>query len=74
MGNETLLKELWASDQASTMTNRAACEIERLNEEVRLAPHAAIAAIAFAIKDDDCADFLRSWNEGIFEAIRRERP
>lgn len=74
MGNETLLKDLWASDQASTLTNRAAREIERLNEEVMAAPYAAVAAIAFAIEDDDGKAFLRCWNEGDFEAIRREWP
>lgn len=74
MKNEMLLKELWASDQASTLTNRAAREIERLNEEARFAPHASVAAIAFALQDDDCEAFLRCWNEGDFEAIRREWP
>jgi hypothetical protein len=74
MENETLIKELWASDQASSLTNRAAREIERLNEEVKVAPHAAVAAIEFALKDDDCEAFLRCWNEGNFDAIRREWP
>ena len=74
MGNETLLKELWASDKASTLTNRAAREIERLNDEVQFAPHASVAAIAFALEDDDCKAFLRCWNGGDFDAIRREWP
>jgi hypothetical protein len=74
MENETLVKELWASDQASSLTNRAAREIERLNEEVKAAPHAAVAAIAFALEDDGCEEFLRCWNEGDFDAIRREWP
>jgi hypothetical protein len=32
------------------------------------------AAIQFALKDDDGMQFLRLWNEGEFDAIRREWP
>jgi hypothetical protein len=74
MENETLVKELWASDQASSLTNRAAREIERLNEKVKAAPHAAVSAIAFALEDDDGEAFLRCWSEGDFDAIRKEWP
>ena len=74
MDNQELINELWASDQASSLTNRAAREIERLNEEVEAAPDAAVAAIAFALENGDCEDFLRCWSEGDFDAIRREWP
>jgi hypothetical protein len=68
------LDELWASSQASVLTNRAAREIERLNDELKYSGHAAVAAIAFALQDDDCKEFLRCWNDGNFEAIRNEWP
>ena len=36
--------------------------------------NAAVAAIQFALETDDGMAFLRCWNEGNFEAIRREWP
>lgn len=36
------------------------------------APYAAVAAIEFALKDDDGLIFLRLWNDGEFEVIRAE--
>lgn len=35
---------------------------------------AAVAAIAFALEDSEGMAFLRCWNEGNFDAIRREWP
>ncbi len=35
---------------------------------------AAVAAIQFALETDDGLAFLRCWNEGNFDAIRREWP
>ena len=35
---------------------------------------AAVAAIAFALKTDDGLTFLRLWNEGEFDVLRREWP
>lgn len=35
---------------------------------------ASVAAIQFALETDDGLDFLRLWNEGEFDAIRREWP
>lgn len=35
---------------------------------------AAVAAIAFALGDDDGLTFLRLWNEGEFDVIRKEWP
>lgn len=35
---------------------------------------AAVAAIQFALADDDGMTFLRLWNEGEFDVIRREWP
>lgn len=35
---------------------------------------AATAAIQFALSDDDGEDFLRYWNEGEFDVIRRNWP
>lgn len=72
MENETLIKELWASDQASSLTNRAAREIERLNEEVKLAPHTAVAAIEVATKDDDCDGDNKEWIERAAEKYDSE--
>lgn len=37
-------------------------------------PNAAVAAIAFALATEEGMDFLECWNEGNFEAIRREWP
>lgn len=37
-------------------------------------PTPGIAAIAFALETDDGLEFLRCWNEGDFDAIRREWP
>ncbi len=36
--------------------------------------NAAVAAIQFALETDDGLTFLRCWNEGNFDAIRREWP
>ena len=36
--------------------------------------NAAVAAIQFALQCDSGIDFLRCWNEGEFDAIRREWP
>lgn len=36
--------------------------------------NAAVAAIVFALKDDDGLNFLQCWNEGNFSAIRKEWP
>lgn len=35
-------------------------------------PNAAVAAIQFALETDDGLAFLRCWNEGNFDTIRRE--
>lgn len=37
-------------------------------------PDAAVAAIQFTLNDEDGLQFLRLWNEGDFDAIRREWP
>ena len=34
----------------------------------------AVAAIAFALEDDDGIEFLRYWNEGEFDILRRNWP
>lgn len=36
--------------------------------------NAAVAAIQFALETDEGLEFLRCWNEGNFDAIRREWP
>jgi len=36
--------------------------------------NAAVAAIQYALETDDGLVFLRCWNEGNFDAIRREWP
>lgn len=36
------------------------------------APYAAVAAIEFALKDDDGLIFLQLWHEGDFDTIRAE--
>ncbi|MFJ3114964.1 hypothetical protein ACIPI6_00395 [Pseudomonas protegens] len=36
------------------------------------APYAAVAAIEFALKDEDGLIFLQLWNDGEFDAIRAE--
>ena len=36
--------------------------------------NAAVAAIQFALETDEGLAFLRCWNEGNFDAIRREWP
>lgn len=41
---------------------------------VVLANDAAVAAIQFALDDDDGMQFLRLWNEGEFDVIRDEWP
>jgi hypothetical protein len=42
MKNKDLLLELWESDQACALTNRAAREIERLNDELKSFGNAAV--------------------------------
>lgn len=39
-----------------------------------MANDAAVAAIQFALDDDDGMQFLRLWNAGDFDVIRREWP
>ncbi|MNW14225.1 hypothetical protein D3C71_2123940 [compost metagenome] len=39
-----------------------------------MANDAAVAAIQFALDDADGMQFLRLWNEGDFDVIRREWP
>lgn len=34
----------------------------------------AVAAIQFALETDDGLSFLRCWNEGDFDAVRRDWP
>ena len=41
------------------------------NEKINK-PHAAVAAIQFALETDEGLAFLRCWNEGNFDAIRPE--
>ena len=36
--------------------------------------NAAVAAIQFALETDDGLTFLRCWNQGDFDVIRREWP
>lgn len=36
--------------------------------------NAAVSAIQFALEDDDGIDFLRYWNEGDFDVLRRNWP
>jgi hypothetical protein len=45
--------------------------LERNNMQTQ---NAAVAAIQFALETDEGLAFLRCWNEGNFEAIRREWP
>lgn len=35
-------------------------------------PNAAVAAITYALNNDDPISFLRCWNEGNFDALRNE--
>lgn len=43
-------------------------------EDVLQGADAAVSAIQFALNDDDGMQFLRLWNEGDFDVIRREWP
>lgn len=45
-----------------------------LNDITEVNADAAVAAIQFTLNDDDGMQFLRLWNEGDFDAIRREWP
>jgi len=54
---------------------------QRCEAALKIAPElnefgsdAAVAAIAFALKDMEGMAFLRCWNEGDFDAIREEWP
>ncbi|MBP3998332.1 hypothetical protein [Pseudomonas koreensis] len=46
----------------------------QLGEADLLRPDAAVAAIQFALDDDDGMQFLRLWNDGDFDVIRSEWP
>ncbi len=46
--------------------------IEKM-EEIPMA-NAAVAAIQFALETDDGLSFLRLWNEGEFDVLRKEWP
>lgn len=51
-----------------------AAAVDDALKKVDSAPDASTAAIAFALQDDEGMAYLRCWNEGDFEAIRREWP
>jgi hypothetical protein len=51
-----------------------AAAIDDVLKKVDQAPDASTAAIAFALETDEGMTFLRCWNEGDFDAIRREWP
>lgn len=51
-----------------------AAAIDDALKKVDQAPDASTAAIAFALETDEGMTFLRCWNEGDFDAIRREWP
>lgn len=42
--------------------------------QVSVSQNAAVAAIQFALDDDDGIEFLRYWNEGEFDVLRRNWP
>ncbi len=48
--------------------------LERMKGKCMQTQNSAVAAIQFALETDDGLAFLRCWNEGNFEAIRREWP
>lgn len=50
--------------------NKADLTAQQANED--LPPDAAVAAIAYALKNESPMDFLRCWFEGDFEALRNE--
>lgn len=43
-------------------------------QSLQTGPDSAVAAIAFALRAEEGMDFLEAWNEGNFDAIRREWP
>lgn len=45
-----------------------------LGRDENEASDAPIAAIAFALETDEGMEFLRCWNQGDFDSIRREWP
>lgn len=47
---------------------------QKMTDFFPLANDAAVAAIQFALADDDGMQFLRLWNEGEFDVIRSEWP
>lgn len=49
-----------------------AAAVDDALKKVDQAPDASTAAIAFALETDEGMTFLRCWNEGDFDAIRRE--
>lgn len=48
--------------------------LERMKEKYMQTQNSAVSAVQFALETDDGLAFLRCWNEGNFEAIRREWP
>lgn len=47
---------------------------QKMTDFLPLTNDAAVAAIQFALADDDGMQFLRLWNEGEFDVIRSEWP
>nr|QOQ33437.1 hypothetical protein [Pseudomonas syringae pv. actinidiae] len=47
---------------------------QKMTDFLPLTNDAAVAAIKFALNDDDGMQFLRLWNEGEFDVIRSEWP
>lgn len=65
------------SDSRYSIARRARCHINYLNEKIEQKDQfldCFLAVIQYALKDEDGLLFLRYWNEGDFQAIRKEWP
>ena len=80
VGVEGLLADLetiWHSVSDDKETNAAYQRLKSALTQQTAAAHepcAAVAAIQFALNDPEGMTFLRLWNEGEFDALRREWP
>jgi hypothetical protein len=76
-GREFVTEESITSIAQSALDLICGREAEQADEQSQsehFEVHASIAAIQFALKSDEGMDFLRCWNEGNFDAIRKEWP
>lgn len=67
-----LTEELEAQQEQIRRLTMLIEERDKTLDEYDARNNPAVAAIQYALNDDDCQTFLRLWNEGEFDTLREE--